>query len=70
LELLTADDFPQTFDFRSKQFGDDAGALMCASGCAHDLCRQELFIAEGNYEEALAVLIGAGQAAPQGSTLH
>lgn len=44
------------WDFRSPQFRDQALALARMTGCPFDLCRQELFIAEGDAVEAFMVL--------------
>ena len=45
-----------SWDFRSSRFEDQALALMRMTGCAIVLCRQELFIAEGDAVEAYMVL--------------
>ena len=45
------------FNFRSQRFCDDAHALMRATGCSLAECRQELFIAEGDLEEAQVALV-------------
>ncbi len=45
-----------TWDFRSPQFRDQALALMRMTGCPLVVCRQELFIAEGDAVEAYMVL--------------
>ena len=46
-------------DFRSRRFAVDAQALARLTGCPLDLCRQELFIAEGDAVEACEVLSAA-----------
>jgi hypothetical protein len=43
-------------DFRSVRFRDQACALARMTGCPLALCRQELFIAEGDAVEAFLVL--------------
>lgn len=49
---------PAPFDFRSPRFVMDARALQRLTGCTLVLCRQELFIAEGDALEAWQVLVG------------
>lgn len=44
------------WDFRSTRFRDQALALARMTGCPLVLCRQELFIAEGDAVEAYMVL--------------
>jgi hypothetical protein len=44
------------WDFRSPRFRDQAVALVRMTGCPLVLCRQELFIAEGDAVEAYMVL--------------
>lgn len=43
---------PAGFDFRSAQFCADAQTLARTTGCPLALCRQELFIAEGDMVQA------------------
>ena len=58
------------FDFRSRRFIVDALALARLTHRPLDLCRQELFIAEGDAAEACMVL-GAGQRPnSSGTPLH
>ncbi len=44
------------FDFRSQRFEDDALQLVAQTGQSLEACRQELFLAEGDVDEARAVL--------------
>lgn len=44
-------------DFRSAAFRDAAHDLVQSTGCALVLCRQELFMAEGNAEDAYVALM-------------
>jgi hypothetical protein len=44
-------------DFRSAAFRDAAHELVQSTGCALVLCRQELFMAEGNAEDAYLALM-------------
>lgn len=61
---------PEPFDFRSRRFCDDAQALQEETGCSLVLCRQELFIAEGDYLEARAMLLARAGAPLQRTGLH
>ena len=56
------------FDFRSQRFRDDARRLVMSTGHCLDRCRQALFIAEGDVEEARADLLAAAYA-PAGSVV-
>ena len=53
----SASDACPVFDFRSLRFQDDACALARATGCDMELCRQELFIAQGDARLALDALL-------------
>lgn len=55
---MQADEGPAQagWDFRSDRFRDQALALARMTGCPLALCRQELFIAEGDAAEAYMVL--------------
>jgi hypothetical protein len=44
-------------DFRSPAFRDAAHDLVQSTGCTLVLCRQELFMAEGNAEDAYEALM-------------
>ena len=44
------------FDFRSARFAEDARRLVAHTGRSLESCRQELFLAEGDVDEARAVL--------------
>ncbi len=57
-------------DFRSQRFAVDALALVRLTGKPLDVCRQELFIAEGDACEACMVLLGDMLRAPGGAGLH
>lgn len=57
-------------DFRSQGFRAAALLLVQISGCSLMLCRQELFIAEGDMEEALAALLARKAAAPKEPVWH
>ncbi|MEO6625741.1 MAG: hypothetical protein ABIN37_13065 [Burkholderiaceae bacterium] len=57
-------------DFRSQRFAVDALALVRLSGQPLELCRQELFIAEGDAAEAYLVLLAMSWPAPSASDLH
>lgn len=57
-------------DFRSKRFAADALALAQLTGQPLDLCRQELFIAEGDAAEAFLVLLGGSPSESAGHALH
>ncbi len=54
------------FDFRSQRFRDDARRLVMTTGHCLDQCRQALFIAEGDVEEARADLLAAACAPAYG----
>jgi len=58
------------FDFRSSRFVADAQALAHATGCPLELCRRELFIAEGDLSEACQVLVAGYAAPPRSGALH
>lgn len=58
------------FDFRLKRFAVDAQALTRLTGCPLELCRQELFIAEGDAAEACEVLWGGARHFPDTRDLH
>ncbi|MEO8859293.1 MAG: hypothetical protein ABI343_20095, partial [Burkholderiaceae bacterium] len=60
----------QPMDFRSMAFRDDAEQLVQTTGCTLTLCRQELFIAEGDIEEARRVLVERKPAAATIAPLH
>lgn len=47
----------EPFDFRSPLFRDTALMLVQTTGCSLVLCRQELFIAEGDTELAYGALM-------------
>lgn len=51
------------FDFRSQRFCEEANALVQMTGRSLVMCRQELFLAEGDVLQAQAVLC-AGDALP------
>ena len=59
-----------SLDFRSKRFAVDARALVRLTGRTLDLCRQELFIAEGDAAEACEVLQIGLRSGPAGRPLH
>ena len=61
---------PPLFDFRSPRFAVDALALAHLTGRPLELCRQELFIAEGDAAEACLVLQGVAWRDPAPSVLH
>ena len=48
----------------------DARALVRLTGCTLDLCRQELFIAEGDAAEACEVLRGGARYARAARDMH
>jgi hypothetical protein len=56
LEQLTDEAAAAAWDFRSPRFRDQALALARVTGLPLVLCRQELFIAEGDAVEACRVL--------------
>lgn len=57
-------------DFRSERFAVDALALVRITGQPLDVCRQELFIAEGDAAEACLVLLGECPGESAGHPLH
>lgn len=57
-------------DFRSQAFSDAAQALMQSTGCTLQLCRQELFIAEGDAENSYLALIAHNSAIACRQRLH
>lgn len=57
-------------DFRSPAFCASAYALVQSTGCALGLCRQELFIADGDAEHAYAALITQKSGADHCLVLH
>ena len=61
---------PAGWDFRSVRFRDQAKALARMTGCPLALCRQELFIAEGDAVEAYMVLEERKQVARSGENPH
>ena len=66
----SASDACHLFDFRSRRFHDDACALVSATGCEIDLCRQELFIAQGDPALALDALLAGVDNLTRRQTLH
>ena len=58
------------WDFRSPRFRDQALALARMTGCTLALCRQELFIAEGDAVEAYMVLEERHGAVPADHNSH
>jgi len=56
MQQITDDSGATVWDFRSPRFRDQALALSRMTGCALALCRQELFIAEGDAVEAYLAL--------------
>ena len=60
----------ECMDFRSVRFRDQACALARMTGCPLALCRQELFIAEGDAVEAFLVLEQRRGAAPTDDGRH
>ena len=58
------------FDFRSQRFRDDARRLVMTTGHCLDMCRQALFIAEGDIEEARLALLAAAYAPAGGVVWH
>ena len=57
-------------DFRSERFAVDALALARLTGRPLDVCRQELFIAEGDTAEACMVLLAGSPQESGGHRLH
>ena len=47
----------ESMDFRSQAFSDAALLLVQTTGCSLMVCRQELFIAETDMEQAYEVLV-------------
>jgi len=60
----------EPLDFRSRAFNDTALALMQSTGCTLLLCRQELFIAEGDAENSYLALLAQKSAAACRQILH
>lgn len=58
------------WDFRSPRFRDQAQALARMTGLPLVLCRQELFIAEGDAVEAYMVLEERHRMPPAGQSPH
>lgn len=58
------------WDFRSQRFRDQAQALARMTGLPLVLCRQELFIAEGDAVEAYMVLEERHRVPPTGQPTH
>ena len=56
VNLLQDPGEPVGMDFRLARFRDQAGALARMTGCPLVVCRQELFIAEGDAVEAFMML--------------
>lgn len=61
---------PAPFDFRSPRFVMDARALQRLTGCPLALCRQELFIAEGDALEAYQSLTLPAGPGPPATMVH
>ncbi len=61
---------PVQLDFRSAHFAHGAFALQRLTGRSLLLCRQELFIAEGNVVEAWHVLVGGPAADSPRVVMH
>lgn len=57
-------------DFRSQAFKDVAQALVQSTGCTLLLCRQELFIADGDAHDAYLALAAHKSAAACRQILH
>jgi hypothetical protein len=57
LKLSTHSRSAEAQDFRSAAFRDAAHTLVQRTGCALMLCRQELFVAEGDAEHAYVALM-------------
>jgi hypothetical protein len=70
LEQLTDDAAVAEWDFRSPRFRDQALALARMTGLPLVLCRQELFIAEGDSVEAYRVLEERHRSPPAGQASH
>ena len=70
LKLPTQHCAAPPWDFRSEEFRAAALILVQTTGCSLMLCRQELFIAEGDMEQAHAVLVGATAVAAGREPLH
>ncbi len=60
----------EPMDFRSAAFCASALALVQSTGCALLLCRQELFIAEGDAEHAYMALITHKSGTDHSPLLH
>ena len=60
----------EPLDFRSQGFCEAAVILVQWTGCSLMLCRQELFIAEGDMEQAYATLLARKAAATANRSLH
>jgi hypothetical protein len=58
------------FDFRSVRFCTDALTLARTTGCSLDLCRQELFIAEGDMVLAFEWLVSGYNITQDAPVLH
>ena len=60
----------EPLDFRSQAFNDTALLLMQSTGCTLLLCRQELFIAEGDAENCYLALLAHKSAAVCRQVVH
>ena len=60
----------EPMDFRSPVFRATAHYLVQCTGCALLLCRQELFMAEGDAEHAYMALIATRSASDHRPVLH
>ena len=60
----------ESLDFRSQAFKDAAQALVQSTGCTLLLCRQELFIAEGDAENCYLALLAHKSAAVCRQVVH
>lgn len=63
-------DGPAQFDFRSARFAREALALQRLTGRSLLLCRQELFIAEGDALEAWQCLVQLAGPGPPANRMH
>ena len=70
MNLLQDPGDQEGMNFRSLRFRDQACALSRMTGCPLALCRQELFIAEGDAVEAFLVLEQRRGAAPTDDGRH
>lgn len=61
---------PEPFDFQSSRFGADALALARGTGRPMELCREQLFIAEGDLALAYALLVDGYAALQTDQPLH